>query len=443
MELNAYPLGGHSVGSPACVSAVQAKRVELLPEAGPLGTFGAVTGHDGSGAPLPPIGPFDFSAARRVHDDIATGADGGAVRVAFEPHAHASQYLVRASPNVGHAARTWLASRLFGALGLATPTAMLVRGCSLAFDGTHAPERIYLATTYLPAYRALGEWLEGDAAWRAIEGAEGAQGVRGGVAAECERARDRALAAGRQMARVLEQAGAVPLGALTGTAAQTYADAVRTRHEMRGVLCRSLPDVYRCALERHYVAALWLGNRDLCDAFMDNVGVWRDKNDLPYMMTVDFRSCLDFDSQCPLRDVTQFCYDDPFASFVRRLTGLTDTAPGKTVLDELKDPTGVRALAAEMAFRLGRIVGHAILPWVEGAHDGVRSASPVAEGAAPVWDRGGFVSHILARRDSLVGLLGGPWAAQAWAQLYPMRARAIEAQQEPFLRSAAAGGDNV
>ncbi|WP_374621026.1 hypothetical protein [Pandoraea sp.] len=440
MELNAYPLGGHSVGSPANVSAVRAKRAELLPEAGPLGTFGAVTGHDGSGAPLPPIGPFDFSAARRVHDDIAMGASGAVVRLTFEAHAHATQYLVRASPNVGHATRTWLASRLFGALGLATPTAMLVRGCSLAFDGTQAPERIYLATTYLPAYRALGEWLEGDAARRAIEGA---QGVQGGVIDACERARDGALAAGRQMASVLEQAGAGPLGALAGAAAQAHADAARARHEMRGVLCRSLPDVYRCALERHYVAALWLGNRDVCNAFMDNVGVWRDKNDLPYMMTVDFRRCLDFDSQCPLTEVTQFCCDDPFASFVRGLTGLADTAPGKTVLDELKDPTGVRALAAEMAFRLGRITGHAILPWIESAHEAVRSASPVAEGAAPAWDRDGFVSQILARRDSLVALLGGPWAAQAWAQLYPMRARAIEAQQEPFLRAAAAGGDSA
>ncbi|VVE34614.1 hypothetical protein [Pandoraea soli] len=446
MDVNAYRFRGHAAGAPASPAAARPTRAELLPEAGPLGTFGAVTGHDGSGAPLPPIGPYDFSAARRVHDALPAGVPSAAVRLSFEADARAPQYVVTAFPSAGHATRAWLASRLFGALGLATPTALLVRGCSLAFDGTQAPERIYLATTYLPVYRPLGEWLEGEIARRAIEGADGAQGspsVRGGGGDACERARDGARAAGRQMAHVLAQFGGAQPPAGAGAAAQAYADAARTRDEMRGVLCGWLPDVYRCALERQYVAALWLGNRALCHAVMENVGVWRDKNDLPYMMTVDFRPCLDVGVRSALSDLTPFRSEDPSAAVVRRLAGLTQTADSKTVLDELKNPTGVRALAAEMAFRLGRISAHDIAPWVDDAQDLVRATSVAAEVAAAAEDRSGIVPHLLARRDRLVNRLGGAWAAQAWTQLYPTRARAIEAHQTPFLRSAAAERDRV
>ncbi len=446
MDVNAYPFRGHAAGSPASPTAAGPTRAGLLPEAGPLGTFGAVTGHDGSGTPLPPIGPYDFSTARHVHEVLPAGAPSAAVRLSFEAHAQAPQYVVTAFPSAGHATRAWLASRLFGALGLATPTAVLVRGCSLAFDGTQAPERIYLATTYLPVYRPLGEWLEGEAALRAIDAADGAQSspsARGGGGDACERARDGARAAGRQMAQVLAQSGGAPLHALAGAPAQAYADATRTRDEMRGVLCAWLPEVYRCALERQYVAALWLGNRNLFHAVMENVGVWRDKNDLPYMMTVDFRACLDAGFQGALSDLMPYRLGEPSTAFVRRLAGLTQTVDSKTVLDELKHPTGVRALAAEMAFRLGRISAHHIAPWVDDAQDLVRATSVAAKVAAAAEDWSGIVPHLLARRDRLVTRLGGAWAAQAWTQLYPTRARAIEAHQAPFLRSAAAERDRV
>ncbi|VVE46146.1 hypothetical protein PEP31012_04448 [Pandoraea eparura] len=444
MDVNAYPSRGHAAGSAASAALARPKRADVLPEAGPLGTFGAVTGHDGSGAPLPPIGPYDFSAAQRVHDAHPAAVSKAAVRLSFEAHAQAPQYVVSAFPSAWHATRTWLASRLFGALGLATPTAMLVRGCSLAFDGTQAPERIYLATTYLPIYRPLGKWLEGEAAWRAIEGADGAQRLqrtRGGDEVAGAHARNGAREAGRRMAQVLAQSGGAPVDALTGASAQAYADATRMRHDMRGVLCGCLPDVYQCALARQYVAALWLGNRDLCRDVMKNVGVWRDKNDLPYMMTVDFRDCLDAGLQGTLADLTPFCGGAPLTAFIRRLTGLSPTADSKTVLDELKNPTGARALAAEMAFRLGRISAHDIVPWVDMAHDVARVASRAGEATPAAEDRRDFVNHLLDRRDRLVTLLGGAWAAQAWTQLYPTRARAIEAHQAPFLGPVIAACD--
>ncbi|VVE29982.1 hypothetical protein [Pandoraea terrigena] len=444
MDVNAYPIGGHAVSSPANATAARPKRADVLPEADAFGTFGAVTGHDGSGAPLPPIGPCDFSAARRVHDALPAGDSGVAVRLSFDADAQAPQYVVTAFPSAAHATRTWLASRLFGALGLATPTAMLVRGCSLAFDGTRAPDRIYLATTYLPMYRPLGQWLEGEAARRAIEGADGAQlSLRAHDAQgdASSRARDGAREAGRQMARVLVRSGGSPTGALAGDAAQTYADAARKRNEMRGVLCGCLPDVYQCALARQYVAALWLGNRDLCNDVMENVGVWRDKNDLPYMMTVDFRACLDSGFQGTLSDMTPFRCGEPFTAFIRRLTGLSQTVDSKTVLDELKNPTGARALAAEMAFRLGRISAHHVVPWIDAEHEVVCATSRVAGATSVAEDLGEFVNRLLARRDSLVTRLGGAWAAQAWAQLYPMRARAIETHQAPFLGPVGAARD--
>ncbi|MFJ2994053.1 hypothetical protein [Pandoraea sp. NPDC087047] len=483
MDLNACPFLNPCINTSS--GAAAPPRDDLLPEAGPLGTFGAVIGHDGSGAPLPGIGPYDFSAATRVPDAVPPDRAGNAVRMSLTQQAHASQYVVKACPSAWHAAQAWLASRLFGALGLATPTAILVKGCSQAFDGTQAPERIYLATTYLPVYRHLGDWLEGDAAWRVIEGSHD-DPIQ---AASLERTRADAREAGQQMANVLAQAGHKPFPSLEGAAARAYAEALRRRNDTRGVLCGALPAVYQCALERQYVAALWLGNRDLCNVFMENIGVWRDKNDLPCMMTVDFDTCLDLglqgtlkdeghevalgqrqclaslssspssspsssspalrstfrrDAACfgatlppgALADLTQFPYGEHYAPFVRRLAGLARDVPNRTVLDELKNPTSVRALAAEMAYRLGRISAQEVRPWVESARDVAGGESSAAK--APLRDSEAFVNHLLTRRDSLVQLLGGTWAAQAWAHAYPMRARAIDAQQEPFGHQAGA-----
>ncbi|MFK0377607.1 hypothetical protein [Pandoraea sp. NPDC090278] len=143
-------------------------RADLLPEAGPQGLFGAVIGHDGSGASLPDIGPYDFSNATRVIDAMPMGSTGAATLMSLTPHAEMPQYVVKACPSAGHAAQAWLASRLFGAVGLATPTAALVHGCSQAFDGTRDPARVYLATTFLSRYQDLGDWLESDDAWRVL-----------------------------------------------------------------------------------------------------------------------------------------------------------------------------------------------------------------------------------------------------------------------------------
>lgn len=469
MDINAYPPGGTS----SCrFSTARAQREKAPPETGPLATFGPVTGHDGSGVPLPPIGPHDFSAARPVHDAVSTVATLETARMSLTPHANAAQYVVRACPDARSATQSWFASRLCGALGLATPTALLVRGCSLAFDGTQAPERLYLATTYLPTYEPLGQWLEGDAAWRVIDG------VRGGVDEACRQARAEAHEIGRQMAPLVAGVSSGPLGACD--AMKAYGAAVMARNDRRAVLCRALPDVYQCALERHYIAALWLGNRDLCNAFMGNIGVWRDKNDLPYIMTVDFNTCLGLRVQrvqddsgegvalpqgpalasmpplgarrsplrtgCPdathydavipegaLADLTPFSHGEYCAPFVRRLSGLTSAVDGRTVLDELKNPTGVRALAAEMAYRLGRIDASDILPWAADAGDIARALPACTADAGVAEHPDSQVHRILSRRDSLVALLGGTRAAQAWERLYPMRAAAIRAQQAPFL----------
>ena len=478
MDINAYPPGGPA----SCrFSTVRAQREAAPPQTGPLATFGPVTGHDGSGVPLPPIGPHDFSAARPVHDAVSKVATPETARMSLTPHANAAQYVVRAYPDARSATQSWFASRLCGALGLATPTALLVQGCSLAFDGTQAPERLYLATTYLPAYESLGEWLEGDAAWRVIDGA------RGGVDDACRQARAEAHEIGRQMASLVAGAGGGSLGARA--VARAYAAAVTVRNDRRAVLCRALPDVYQCALERHYIAALWLGNRDLCNAFMGNIGVWRDKNDLPYIMTVDFSTCLGlsvqgvregsgdggalpqgpapasspsagspgspgspgsqlrsasldaapYDAVIPegaLADLTPFSHGEYYGPFVRRLSGLTFAVDGRTVLDELKDPTGVRALAAEMAYRLGRIDASDILPWAVGASDIARGLPDCTADAGVAEHPDSQVHRILSRRDCLVTLLGGTRAAQAWERLYPMRAAAIKAQQSPFLAPA-------
>ncbi|VVE50841.1 hypothetical protein [Pandoraea fibrosis] len=462
MDINACPPGGIASGS---FSAVRQQRDAAAPEVVPLAAFGPVTGHDGSGAPLPPVGPHDFSEAQPVHEAGSQDARRGAVRMSLSPHAEAAQFVVSACPSARRATLAWFASRLCGALGLATPTVLLVRGCSLAFDGTHAPERLYLATSYLPAYRPLGPWLESDAAWRVIDG------VRGGADDACRRARAEAHEIGGQMAQ------RVPHAVQARTDAQAYADIVKARNDRRTTLCRALPDVYQCALERHYIAALWLGNRDLCDAFMGNIGVWRDKNDLPYIMTVDFSACLgagiqeacagDGEGMQPrhvpaspdalrrgghsgqpdtspygalipdsaLVDTTQFRQGAYCAPFARRLGGLTPAADAKTLLDEMKDPTGVRALAAEMAYRLGRIGASDILPWAASADDMAR-ALPAGTGTASdgsIDDPDSQVHRILSRRDCLVTMLGGTWAAQAWERLFPMRAAAIKAQQSPFL----------
>ncbi|MGC7955798.1 hypothetical protein, partial [Pandoraea pneumonica] len=87
-------------------------------------------------------------------------------------------------------------------------------------------------------------------AWRVFEGKPGVDGLDvGGL----QRARDEAMAAGRQMAGLVASNG-VPFHALSGEAARGYADALARRNAMRHRLCHALPDVYQCALERHYVA---------------------------------------------------------------------------------------------------------------------------------------------------------------------------------------------
>lgn len=407
----------------------------LLPEAGPQGIFGAVVGHDGSGASLPDIGPYDFSSATRVTDAMPMGSTGAAIRMSLTLRADKPQYVVKACPSAGHAAQAWLASRLFGAVGLATPTAVLAHGCSQAFDGTLDPARVYLATTFLSRYQDLGDWLESDDAWRVLEGKPGVDGLDvGGL----QRARDEAMAAGRQMAGLVASNG-VPFHALSGEAARGYADALARRNAMRHRLCHALPDVYQCALERHYVAGLWLGNGNLCNVFMENLGVWRDKNDLPYAMSLDFDAAdfTDTPAANALADLSQFHCGDHYAPHVRRLKGLTGEASNKTVHDELKNPVGVRALAAEMAYRLGRISAQNIRPWAQSAHavaragDAARDASP--DVAAACIEPDALVHRLLARRDQLVEGLGGTWAAQIWAHMYGTRARAVDARQEPFL----------
>ncbi|VVE46914.1 hypothetical protein PHO31112_04457 [Pandoraea horticolens] len=466
MDINACLPAGIASGR---FSAAGAQREGAPPDTAPFAAFGPVTGHDGSGAPLPPVGPHDFSEAQPVHDVVPSGVSRETARLWLAPHAEAAQFVVRACPGARSAAQSWFASRLCGALGLATPTAFLVHGCSSAFDGTHAPERLYLATTYLPAYRALGQWLETDAAWRVIDG------VRGGAGEACKQARAEAHEIGRLMAQRGTNA------AQARTDAQAHAAIVKARNDRRTMLCRALPDVYQCALERHYIAALWLGNGNLCDAAMGNIGVWRDKNDLPYIMTVDFSACLGSGGQGEregdgmtlprgqafasseasrwpglsgrpdasrishtshygavipegtLTDVTQFRHGEHCAPFARRLGALTPATDGKTVFDEMKDPTGVRALAAEMAYRLGRIGASDILPWAADAHD-IAQAFPAGTGNdGSVDEPDSQVHRILSRRDCLVTLLGGTWAAQAWERLYPTRAAAIRAQQSPFL----------
>ncbi|AKM29511.1 hypothetical protein AB870_04215 [Pandoraea faecigallinarum] len=441
----------------------------LLPEAGPAGVFGAVIGYDGSGAPLPDIGPYDFSSATRVSGVPAMGSSEGAVRMSLAPLADAPQYVVKACASAGHAAQAWLASRLFGAVGLATPTAMLVKGCSQAFDNTLAPERVHLATTFLSGYRDLGEWIEGDDAWRVFEGA----GHR--APAALRHVRDEALAAGVRMAQVLREAGGLPFHALHGASARAYADALGYRNAMRLQLCHALPDVYQCALERHYIAGLWLGNWDMSNVFMENIGVWRDKNDLPCAMSLDFDACLHlgfqgrlkenaydvalkqreavpslpaltstfrrdaaaFDATLPedaLADLSQFPYGEHYAPFVRRFAGFAREASTKTIVDELRNPTSVRAVAAEMAYRLGRISALQIRPWAEAAYRvGQAGGGMASDAEMRHLDPETLVNHLLRRRDSLVQLLGGPWAAQTWAHMYSTRAEAVDAQQAPFL----------
>ncbi|AJP58232.1 hypothetical protein UC34_17170 [Pandoraea vervacti] len=441
----------------------------LLPEAGPSGVFGAVIGHDGSGAPLPDIGPYDFSSATRVPDAPALGSSEGAVRMSLMPLADAPQYVVKAYPSPAHAAQAWLASRLFGALGLATPTAMLVKGCSQAFDCTLEPDRVYLATTFLSGYRDLGEWIEGDDAWRVFEGA-------GQPAPPWLRhARAEAIDARARMAQVLADAGGLPFHALRGESARAYADALAHRNAMRLRLCQALPDVYQSALERHYIAGLWLGNWDMCNVFMENIGVWRDMNDLPCAMSLDFDACLhlgfqgrlkaqaydlalaqreavpslpaltstfrreaaNFDATLPddaLADLSQFPYGEHCAPFVRRLAGFARDASTKTRGDELRNPTSVRAVAAEMAYRLSRLSAREVRSWVEAACRVGRAGSDAASGEdMRMLDPQTLASHLLDRRDSLVRLLGGLWAAQTWAYMYGTRAQAVDAQQEPFL----------
>ncbi|MGC7405945.1 hypothetical protein ACPWR0_18295 [Pandoraea pneumonica] len=440
-----------------------------LPEVGPQGMQGAVLGHDGSVADLPDIGPHDFSTAQRVHDTQPMGATGAVVRITLTPDANATQYVVKRCPDPWHTTQTWLTSRLFGALGLPTPTTFLVRGCDEAFDGTLACGRVYLASAYLPTYEDIGLWLVGDEARRAIVG-QSQDETRAKI---CDGAGVGARMSGKVLERLCKQAG-VPFWALSPDLASLHADELKRRNDMLGLLCKMLPDVYQCELERHYIAALWLGNWDLCNVFMENVGVWRDKENLPRMMTVDFGACLDMgfqgtckdtgydvavaqradlpalppltstfrrDAACfamelppeALADLTQFPYGEQYAPFVRRLTDFRLDAPESVATDELKNPTNVRAVAAEMAYRLSRIHSETLLPWASAAIEiaGAEMGSGALHGRVDAREQ---VHRLLTRRDSLSRLLGGAWAAQAWARLHPTRAAAIDAQQSPFMR---------
>lgn len=449
MDVNAYPPGdlpvGRSGGHRHRVEPHSAYSNKALMGCTPIPVFGPVTGHDGSGAPLPPAGPYDFSAAQRVHDGESANGPAAAVRLSMSSAGPPAQYVVRPYPSAASAVQAWLASRLCGALGLATPTAILVRGCSLVVDGTHDPERLYLATPFLPAYETLGCWLEGDAAWRVIDG------VPGGACPAYRQARAEARELGRRVARL-----GVEVGPQTGTSADALAAARQALNAHRAVLYGALPHVYQCALERHRLAAMWLDNREICDGDMGNLGIWRDRNDLPYAMTVDFTGCLgtaatpsgivdgvvhgEAETTVP-SDVTtaadapasapHFPRGGASAVLGRRLGELRVADWANSMPDALRDPVGVYALAAEMAYRLGRIGAPDILPWAEivralpaSLGDDGRSEAPHAQ-----------VDRILARRDSLVALLGGAKAAQTWARMYPTRAAAISAQQSPFLAS--------
>lgn len=439
-----------------------------LPEMGPHGMYGAVVGHDGSTAALPAIGPYDFSSAERVRDALPMGATGAAVRMTLASHANATQYVVKRCPDAWHTTQAWLTSRLFGALGLPTPTTFLVRGCDEAFDGTRESGRLHLASVYLASYEDFGLWLVGEEARRAVVG----QAQDRERTTICDGARIGAHMAGRVMERLCKQER-VAFWGLSPQCARIYAGEVKSRNAMLGLLCEMLPDVYQCELERHYIAALWLGNWDLCNVFMENVGVWRDKEDLPRMMTVDFGACLEMgfqgtckdtgyavavnqreglpalppltetfrpDAACfasalpadALTDLSQFPYGEQYAPFVRRLKGFTPDASEDVVVEELKDPTGTRAVAAEMAYRLGRIHQETLLPWANTANE---LACAEMGGAPPQGrcDAPAQVHHLLSRRDSLVRLLGGEWGAQAWASAHPTRAAAIMAQQSPFM----------
>lgn len=441
----------------------------VLPEVGPQGMQGAVLGHDGSVAELPGIGPYDFSAAQRVRDTLPMGATGTVVRVTLTHEANATQYVIKRCPDAWHTTQTWLSSRLFGALGLPTPTTFLVRGCDEVFDGPPESGCMYLASAYLPTYEDLGLWLVSDEARRAIVG----QSQDEDRARICDRARIGARVSGKALERLCKQEG-VPFWALSPQGATIHADELKKRNDMLGLLCSMLPDVYQCELERHYIAALWLGNWDLCNVFMENVGVWRDKENLPRMMTVDFGACLEMgfqgtckdtgydlavaqraaltalppltsvfrrDAACfgmelppgALTDLTQFPYGEQYAPFVRRLVDFTPGANEGVVDDELRNPTGVRAVAAEMAYRLANIHQDMLLPWASAANelacDEMRSSA--LPGRA---DARELVRRLLSRRDSVVRLLGGEWAAKAWARAHPTRAAAIDAQQSPFMR---------
>ncbi|WP_353193547.1 hypothetical protein [Pandoraea pnomenusa] len=378
--------------------------------------YGAVAGHDGSGAPLPGIGPHDFSTAQRVHEVGTTVSSESWARVVLAPTAEAAQYVVRACPDVWQATQSWLASRLFGALGLATPTAILVRGCSQAFDATCDPERVFLATAFLPGCQAFGEWLEGVAASRAIESA---------------------------LHRPPDERGRV--GRDSGARVPTLAQAFPDQAARRAKICTLLPDIYQCELERQYFAALWLGNRGLCDAGLDNVGIWRDREDLPRVMTMNFDACLfsrgvgQYPAALPdsiLEAVATSPCGEHDAPFVRRLSCLTSDACEKAVRDALKQPDGVRAVAAEMAYRLGRIDAPGVQPWVVAACDFVRHARGCTGTPVDTPDVDGLIERLLSRRDSVVKLLGGASAAAMWARWHSTRAAAISAQQLPFLTQA-------
>ncbi|VVE01002.1 hypothetical protein PMO31116_02107 [Pandoraea morbifera] len=379
-----------------------------------FGRLGAVAGCDGCDVPLPGIGPHDFGAAQRVHD---AAREPAAVQMRLGPHVDAPRFVVRAYPDARQASLAWFASRLFGALGLVTPTAILVRGCATAYDGTHDATRVFLATPYLPGYSGLGRWLESDAASRVVDAADPRTQ---GAARVCDR-----LAAGRP-----------------GEEANRW----------RAQRCAMLPDIYQCELERQYLAALWLDNRTLCDAAMENVGIWRDQDDLPHVMTVEFGACLCADASTdidappermdgaapPWGDGTRVSCNAVAAPFVRRLAGFVPHAHEKTIRDELRQPDGVRAVAAEMAFRLGRIDAATIRPWAADVCQLAREAQALAAHGGDMRDTDALVEYVMARRGDVLRHLGGEPVARAWARLYPTRAAAISAQQALFLALAPA-----
>jgi hypothetical protein len=136
-----------------------------------------------------------------------------------------------------------------------------------------------------------------------------------------------------------------------------------------------------------------------------------------------------------LKDIQAFSQHEAWASLMWRLRGLGCEADVEAVHGTLKDPVGVRALAAEMAYRLSGIEAADILPWAASADRLGRPQTPGPGDGRHAGDPTSQVHDLLMRRDAFVERLGGIGAAREWARLYPTRAAAISAQQSLFLRS--------